>query len=107
MDRRAEDQTATRLAGIDDRLDKGSARMWDMSKQLDKQAERLDDLRDELAANTAATQDVRELLSVARGGLKVLGWLGVGAKWVGAVAAAITALWVLLHQLTHNGHLPK
>lgn len=82
-----------RLIEIEDRLDKGSKRMQD--------------LRNELAANTVITNEVRELLEVGKNGLKVLGWIGVGAKWVGAIAGALVAVWSLIYAATHNGQLPK
>jgi hypothetical protein len=82
-----------RLTEIEDRLDKGSKRMQD--------------LRDELAANSATTNEVRELLEAGKNGLKVLGWIGVGAKWIGAIAGALVALWSLIYAATHNGQLPK
>lgn len=82
-----------RLQEIEDRLDKGAKNMRDM--------------RTELADNTAVTTEVKQLLEAGKNGLKVLGWIGVGAKWVGGLAAAITALWTLLYAATHGGHLPK
>ncbi|WP_457321643.1 hypothetical protein [Roseateles sp. P5_E11] len=64
-----------------------------------------------VSENTRATlegnRDAREILELfqaVRGGFKVLGWLGTAAKWVAGVAAAVSALWVLFHQV--NGPKP-
>jgi hypothetical protein len=72
---------------------------------------RLDTLEHAQKVNTEATlegnRDVREILEMfeaVKGGLKVLGWLGAAAKWIAAVAAAVSALWVLFHQI--NGPKP-
>lgn len=81
-----------RLACIEARLLDGSARM--------------DRMEAELSANTAITVQVRDLLQALRGGLRVLGWLGVAAKWIGGIAAAVTAVWALIHALIHSGRPP-
>ncbi len=82
-----------RLKEIEDRLDRGAANMREF--------------RTELAANTETTNEVRALLETGKSGLKVLGWIGVGAKWAGGIAGAIVALWSLIYVATHNGQLPK
>jgi hypothetical protein len=82
-----------RLASIEERLERGSDRM--------------DSMQDELSANTAVTTEVRDLLTAGKGGLKVLGWFGVFAKWLGGIATAIAALWALYYAATHGGQLPK
>jgi len=64
------------------------------------------DLRVELAANTVATQEILDLMKAVKTGFKVLGWLGTGAKWIGGIAAAASAMYVVYHQLTHGGQLP-
>ena len=85
--------TAARMASIEGRLDAG--------------AKRMDAMQRELAANTEVTTEIRDLLASFKGGFRVAGWLAVAAKWLGGLAAAGTALWVLLYQATHNGQLPK
>lgn len=81
-----------RLAAIEARLLEGSARM--------------DRMQAELSANTAITVQVRDLLQTLRGGLRLLGWLGVAAKWIGGIAAAVTAVWALIHAAIHSGRPP-
>lgn len=63
-----------------------------------------------LAENTKMTQAVKadtaaivEAWTAVSGGLKVLGWCGTIAKWVGAVGAAGAALWAFFH----GGPAPK
>lgn len=66
---------------------------------------RVSSIEDALKSNTKLTQamveDTRELLELfraAKGGLKVVGWLGEGLKWAGIIAAALTSIWLALHQ---------
>lgn len=91
---------AERLAPINERLDRGAEKMDAMSSSIGE-------IRAELASNTITTNEVRELLDVGRNGLKVLGWIGIGAKWAGGVSTAILALWTAFYAATHNGQLPK
>jgi hypothetical protein len=93
-----------RLDVIDDRLDRGSVRMWEMQSQIAGLRADIAHQSAELAANTQATQEVRELLALGRNGLKVLGALGAVAKWAGGVAAAVVAIWGLVAQI--KGGLP-
>ena len=62
---------------IYDRLDVGSARM--------------DALELAISANTEATLEARDILVAAKGAFKVLGWIGVVAKWAGGIASACIA----------------
>ena len=82
-----------RLAAIEARLERGSARM-----DLHEQA---------LAENTAITQEIRDLLAAFKGGFKVLGWLGTGAKWAGIFAGAGLALYRAWYAIRHGGAEPK
>ena len=59
-----------------------------------------------LQANTAMTAEVRDLLSAFKGGFKVLGWLGLALKWVGAIAAAGIAIYTAAYMATHGGQMP-
>ena len=56
----------------------------------------MDALRKELASNTALTTEIRELLAAVRGGMKVLGWLGNGVKWIGGIALLSAAVSLML-----------
>lgn len=69
----------------------------------DKRIERIEVA---LKANTEVTEEVRDLLSAFRGGFRVLGWLGTGAKWIGAIAAAGMAIYTAVYAATHGGSLP-
>lgn len=59
-----------------------------------------------LGANTEITREVRDLLDALKGGMKVLGWMGTGLKWLGAIAAAGMAIYTGVYMLTHGGELP-
>jgi hypothetical protein len=38
--------------------------------------------------------------------MRVLGWMGTAASWLGRLAAAGLAIWGVLYAITHNGELP-
>jgi hypothetical protein len=84
-----------------------SERLQEIEERLDRGAATMREFRTELAANTETTNEVRELLEAGKNGLKVLGWIGVGAKWIGGMSAALVAVWSLIYAATHNGQLPK
>ena len=72
------------------------------------------ELREEMANNTAitaqvkaSTDEVYDILTAAKGAFRVLGWIGVAAKWIGIIAGAVTAAWILWYQIRHGGDLPK
>lgn len=69
-------------------------------------SERITNIETSLEANTAVTHEVRDLLDAFRGGFKVLGWLGLGLKWLGGIATACVALYTVFYMLTHGGNLP-
>ena len=96
-------QIAARLRAIDERLDRGAEKM-------DQQSEALANLTSELKRNSETTDEVRQLLDLGRSGLKVLGWLGSGAKFLGALvgtfATAALAVYGLFYAITHGGQMP-
>ena len=61
--------------------------------------------------NTELTEDIYEIINTARSFFRFLSWIGrkgsLIAKPIGVIAIAITAVWVLVYQLLHNGTLPK
>lgn len=74
------------------------------STELHALGERVTSVEEALASNTkltkAAGEDTRELLALfiaAKGGFKVMGWLGEGLKWLGIVATAVAAIWAATH----------
>lgn len=60
-------------------------------------AERLTAVEKKLDANNLATAEILLLVSTFKGGMQFLGWLGIGAKWVASVGAAIAAVLGMLH----------
>lgn len=66
---------------------------------------------DLIKKNTELTEDIYEIINTARSFFRFLGWIGrkgsLIAKPIGVIAVAITAVWVLVYQLLHNGNLPK
>ena len=61
--------------------------------------------------NTVLTEDVAEIVNLAKSFFRFWGWVGrkgaLVARPVGIIAAACTAVWVVIYQLLHNGNLPK
>lgn len=80
------------IGGVEDRQTEAFSRMENMQR--------------ELTANTEVTTEVRELLSAAKGGLKVIGGIGTVAKWIGGIGAAGISLYTLWHMITHGGKAP-
>lgn len=74
--------------------------------RLDTGSKRMDMLEEAIAHNTAATVEARDILVAAKGAFKVLGWIGVIAKWAGGIATASVAIYVAFYVITHGGRLP-
>ena len=71
--------------------------------QLDAIRFRLDSVETSMDANTAKTVEVLDLLNTFKGGMKFLGWLGIVAKWVAAMAAGGVAVWTAIQSFaTHK-----
>ncbi len=75
--------------------------------RLKKGDERMGAIETELAENTTVTKEIKDMLDMARAGLKVLGGIGSAAKWLGALAAAIVAIWTFIHTIKNGGPPPK
>jgi hypothetical protein len=56
--------------------------------------------------NSGILLELSDAFKTARGGFKVLGWLGTVAKWLGGVSAAGMALWGAYYAATHGGKMP-
>jgi hypothetical protein len=69
-------------------------------ERLREGSARMDCLETGLGANTALTQkisedttDLVEMFKALKGGLKVLGWFGTVAKWIGGIAVAVASVY--------------
>lgn len=82
------------------------ADLANVQRQLGAGEVRMTSIEVELKANTALTTDVKALLDAARMGLKVIGWFGTAAVWVGKIAAAIGTVYGAW-QLIKHGNPPK
>lgn len=58
---------------------------------------RMDNLEKMTCAQTEILNDIKEIMQFSRSGLKVLGWVGVAARWIAAIAGATAAVYALLH----------
>ena len=54
-------------------------------------------LRESVEKNAVTAGKVLEIVTMAEGFFKTLGYLGVGVKWVGGIIAAFGAAWVAWH----------
>lgn len=78
----------------------------DIYDRLEAGDKRMTHIEDNIKTNTEATLEMRDILVAAKGAFKVLGWLGVAFKWIGAIATAVTAIYVMGYAITHGGALP-
>lgn len=85
-----------------------------VNERLDRGDRRFDQLDAEIAENTRLTREsaadlaaIRDVLTAVRGGLRVLGWVGAGMKWLGVIATAGVAIYTAVYALTHGGNLPR
>lgn len=90
-------------ADIRARLDAGEIRMAAIEARLDQSDRTQVELKEELARNTKATNDVldvlttvRDIMTAAKAGLKVMGWIGGLAKWLSIVVGAGTTMYVAI-----------
>ncbi len=58
------------------------------------------DWKDSIEESTAVN---KRMVEVGEGILLALGWVGMAAKWVAAVAAAFTAMWLGIKAIWHIG----
>lgn len=72
-------QLAAKIAAIEERLRSGDDRMASIQA--------------ELASNTSVTREIREVMIAARVGFRVLGGLGLAAKWLGMLITGALAIW--------------
>lgn len=68
------------------------------------------ELAEQLAFNTQITAkvvqntaDIVEVWQSVKGGMRVLGWLGLAAKWLTIIAACVTAVGAAVYAMTHFG----
>lgn len=59
------------------------------------------------ATNVASTKEMVEIFGLAKGGFKVLGWIGTAVKWVGGLATACIGIYALVQAILHGGMPPK
>lgn len=76
-----------------------------IEERLVSGTQRMDAIETAMRSNTAMVQEVLDIMSTAKAGLRALGWLGTGVRWLGGVAAACAALWAL-YQSIRNGAPP-
>jgi hypothetical protein len=78
------------------------ADLANVQRQLASGDLRMNSIESELRNNTAITADVKALLDAARVGLKVIGWLGTAATWLGKIAAAVGAVYAAWQLIKHG-----
>lgn len=60
-----------------------------------------------LAHNTDMTSELLGVVVAVKGGLKVLAWLGMAAKWCSYIAAGAVAVYTLAQIAMHGAPPPK
>ena len=102
----ANERIELQLAEASDKQDKAE---YKLAEDLSVLQERIASVERSLLHNTHITNiissDTSELLEIfrsVRGGFKVMGWLGVVAKWVAAMAAAVAGIYALIQSM--RGH---
>lgn len=93
QDRRSDDPRihtlVEKVAGIE-------LRQVDISERLEVNTQ----ITAEISRNTA---DIVEVWQSVKGGMRVLGWLGLAAKWLAIVAGCVTAVSAAVYALLHFG----
>lgn len=88
------------IGSIKRRLDDGAARMDGLEKAVKKNTEITE-------GNGALLTELRDILTSAKAGLRLLGWIGVAAAWVAGLTGAVLAAWKLLLLLKGGGEPPS
>ena len=78
----------------------------EINARLNHGAGRMTKLETGVAENTVITTEVRDLLTALKGGLRLAGWLGSAAKWLGGLAVAGAGLYTAFYMLMHGGQPP-
>jgi hypothetical protein len=78
------------------------AELQEIHKRLSAGDHRMGVMEGQLAENTIVTMEIRDILSAAKVGFRVIGGIGSAAKWIGAVAIAIGAVWGLVWGMLHG-----
>jgi tetrahydromethanopterin S-methyltransferase subunit B len=70
----------------------GSERMAKLEQATEHNSQALDAATKEIQAQREDTAEMIELFKAMKGGFKVLGWLGLLAKWAVAISAGVGLL---------------
>lgn len=54
------------------------------------------------ADNAESTKEMVEIFGTAKGGFKVLGWIGTGIKWLGGISIAMAGMYAFFYALWHG-----
>lgn len=60
-------------------------------------------LREAVERNAATASEVLEIVTMAKGFFKTLGYIGAGIKWVGGIGAGIGGAWAAWQSWGHPG----
>lgn len=86
-----------RLATLEEQVAEFTQAWRDGMRRIDERfasgTRRMDDMQAELTRNTEVTTEVRDLMTVARGGFRVLELIGTGGMWLLKLGAAVGAAW--------------
>lgn len=89
-----------------DPIDRLLGELQEIRRRLDDGARRMDAMEQSIKDNTDITSWIRDAIAAAKVGFKVLGGLGLAAKWLGIVAGAATTVWGFI-SIIKSGGVPK
>lgn len=70
----------------------GGERMTKLEEATEHNSERIESAINEIRAQRNDTAEMIELFQAMKGGMKVLGWIGLFAKWAAAIGAGLGLL---------------
>lgn len=84
------------LTSINARLIGHCERMERIEERLEKGAGRMEGIEASLAENTTLTREVVSILADGKAAFRLLGYVGSVAKWLGAIAGAVAAVYAAI-----------
>ena len=90
---------------LTDQIAELTLRWQELSARIGHTGEKVGGIEKTLSDNNDLLVQMLDIVKAVRGGIKVLGWLGVLAKWVTAVAAAAGVVYAA-YQLVVHGSVP-
>jgi hypothetical protein len=88
-DNNPEARAAEFRAMVSQQFRTGGERMTKLEAATEHNSVAIEAATKQIQAQTEATAEMIELFQAMKGGMKVLGWIGLFAKWAAAIAAGV------------------